>query len=106
MHGDSVDPQNDSDWTPSVENHGEEFSFAPEVENREIGRNVSAGPVMDSEDEEGGRGPTYGCTYKVFRDCDLPILDSMKDAIATVYWITRMEATIDMSECHENQCQI
>ncbi|KAI3806726.1 hypothetical protein L1987_22640 [Smallanthus sonchifolius] len=96
VHGDSVDPQNDSTETPSVENHGEQFSFEPEVKaalacemnqlllttlptlltdalkaaNLETGRNAGAGPVVDSEDEEGGSGPTYGYTYKGLRDLE------------------------------------
>ncbi|KAI3795144.1 hypothetical protein L1987_37792 [Smallanthus sonchifolius] len=35
------------------------------------------------DDKEYGGGPDPGCSYKGFLDCDLPILDGKKDAIAT-----------------------
>ncbi|KAI3811108.1 hypothetical protein L1987_20824 [Smallanthus sonchifolius] len=45
----------------------------------------------------------HGCNYKNFSECHPKPFNGKKDAIATLQWITSMEAVIKMSECRSDQ---
>ncbi|KAI3668750.1 hypothetical protein L1987_88233 [Smallanthus sonchifolius] len=60
--------------------------------------------VYDSDGDEIKIGSSNrGCTYKGFKDGDPPKFDGSKDSVATLEWIERMSAVINISECRPDQ---
>ncbi|KAI3695510.1 hypothetical protein L1987_78507 [Smallanthus sonchifolius] len=60
--------------------------------------------VYDSDGDEIKVGSSKrGCTYKGFKDGDPPKFDGNKDSVATLEWIERMNAVINISECRSDQ---
>ncbi|KAI3725161.1 hypothetical protein L1987_64939 [Smallanthus sonchifolius] len=60
--------------------------------------------VYDSDGDEVRVEPSNrGCTYKGFKDGDLPKFDGSKDSVATFEWIERMNVVINISECRPYQ---
>ncbi|KAI3744728.1 hypothetical protein L1987_57819 [Smallanthus sonchifolius] len=60
--------------------------------------------VYDSDGDEVKMGSSNrGCTYKGFKDGDPPKFDGSKDSVATLEWIERMIAVINISECRPDQ---
>ncbi|KAI3808712.1 hypothetical protein L1987_24670 [Smallanthus sonchifolius] len=60
--------------------------------------------VYDSDGDEIKMGSSNrGCTYKGFKDGDPPKFDGNKDSVATLEWVERMNAVINISECRPDQ---
>ncbi|KAI3744748.1 hypothetical protein L1987_57839 [Smallanthus sonchifolius] len=60
--------------------------------------------VYDSDGDEIKMGSSNrGCPYKGFKDGDPPKFDGNKDSMATLEWVERMNAVINISECQPDQ---
>ncbi|KAI3828903.1 hypothetical protein L1987_03014 [Smallanthus sonchifolius] len=76
------------------------FAEALKKVNGEGGSNTA----VDTPNTEAINAPlNRGCDNKSFKACDPPVLTGKKDAVATFYWVIRMEAAIRLSECRTDQ---
>ncbi|KAI3795275.1 hypothetical protein L1987_37926 [Smallanthus sonchifolius] len=95
VHAEHTESVHETEVTPIRDDSPGPIQLEPEV------RDAIAREVVLTLKKIGSSN--HGCTYKGFKDGDPPKFDGSKDSVATLEWIERMNAVINISECRPDQ---